>query len=64
MTQAPCKDVVLQGEAVDLSLLPVPTFFAEDSGPFLTAAVGISRNPDNNILNVGIYRVLITGKIR
>ncbi len=62
VTQAPCKDVVLQGEAVDLSLLPVPTFFAEDSGPFLTAAVGISRNPDNNILNVGIYRALITGK--
>lgn len=60
--QPVCKQTVLTGAQVDLSQLPVPTFFEHDSGPFLTAAVGISRNPDNGVINAGIYRVLITGK--
>ncbi len=59
---APCKQVILEGAEVDLGALPVPTCFEHDSGPFLTAAIGISRNPANGVLNVGIYRVLITGR--
>jgi 2,5-furandicarboxylate decarboxylase 1 len=61
VSKAPCKDVVLSGAEVDLARLPVPTCFEQDSGPFLTAAVGISRNPANGVINAGIYRVLITG---
>jgi 2,5-furandicarboxylate decarboxylase 1 len=62
VAEAPCQELIVTDEAIDLAALPVPTFFADDSGPFLTAAVGIARNPDNGVLNVGIYRVLITGK--
>jgi 2,5-furandicarboxylate decarboxylase 1 len=58
----PCKEVVLRGEQIDLAQLPVPTYFAEDSGPFITAAIGISRNPSTGKLNVGIYRTLILGR--
>jgi 2,5-furandicarboxylate decarboxylase 1 len=54
-----CKDVILTGDAARCSLLPVPTFFAGDSGPFLTAAVGISRNPDNGVVNAGFYRIWV-----
>ncbi len=54
-----CKEVLNTGDQVNCAELPVPTFFAEDSGPFLTAAAGISRNPDNGVLNVGIYRILM-----
>ncbi len=57
--QGPVQDVSLTGEAIDLGRLPVPTFFAEDSGPFITSAVGISRNPETGKLNVGIYRTLV-----
>lgn len=52
-----CREVVTA--EVDLASLPVPTFFAGDSGPFLTAAVGIARNPANGVLNAGFYRVLV-----
>ena len=59
---APVKEVVRRGEQIDLPDLPVPTFFELDSGPFITAACGISRNPDTGQLNVGVYRSLILGR--
>ena len=59
---APVKEVVRRGEQIDLPDLPVPTFFELDSGPFITAACGISRNPETGQLNVGVYRSLILGR--
>lgn len=59
---APVKEVLKQGDQVDMSELPVPTYFELDSGPFITAAVGIARNPATGKLNVGIYRTLVLGK--
>ena len=58
----PVKEIIKTGEAVDIYEMPVPTFFEDDSGAFITGAVGITRNPENGVLNVGIYRVLILGK--
>ncbi|MCC5794837.1 MAG: UbiD family decarboxylase [Chromatiales bacterium] len=57
--QGTCQEVVLTGEQARLGLLPVPTFFEHDSGPFITSAVGIARNPATGEQNVGIYRTLI-----
>jgi len=61
---APVKEVVLTGEDASLLNLPVPTVFEFDSGPFITGAVGISRNPETGQLNVGFYRTLILGPDR
>lgn len=61
-TTAPCKDTILKGDEIDCGTLPTATFFEGDSGPFLTAAVGIARNPANGIINAGFYRVLMLGK--
>jgi UbiD family decarboxylase len=58
----PSKEVVRTGADVDLARLPVPTFFELDSGAFITAAVGIARNPRTGALNAGFYRTLILGK--
>lgn len=60
----PVKDVILTGDDVDCTSLPVPTFFALDSGPFITGAVGISRDSETGVLNVGVYRTLILGPDR
>lgn len=59
---APVKDVILTGDSIDLGKLPVPTFFELDSGPFMTGAVGISRDHEHGQLNMGFYRGLITGR--
>jgi len=61
VTKAPCKEVIRRGGEIDLTALPVPTFFELDSGPFITAAIGIARNPRTGALNAGFYRTLILG---
>jgi UbiD family decarboxylase len=58
------QEVVHTGDDVDLTTLPVPTFFELDSGPFITAAIGITRDPDNGIYNIGVYRTLVLGPKR
>ncbi len=62
VADGPVKEVVRTGANINLADLPVPTVFELDSGPFITAAVGISRNPRTGQLNVGIYRTLILGR--
>jgi 2,5-furandicarboxylate decarboxylase 1 len=59
---APVKEVVVTGGDIDLSQLPVPTFFELDSGPFMTGAVGLSYDPEHGQLNMGFYRGWVTGK--
>lgn len=58
----PAKEVIRTGAEINLADLPVPTVFELDSGAFITAAVGISRNPRTGKLNVGVYRTLILGR--
>ncbi|MEC9376144.1 MAG: UbiD family decarboxylase [Pseudomonadota bacterium] len=57
--EALCQESIAIGDQVNCDQLPAPTFFDGDSGPFLTAATVISRNPSNGILNAGIYRILM-----
>ena len=59
VTTGPVKEIVLVGDRINLADLPVPTFFELDSGAFMTAACGISRNPHTGRLNVGIYRTQV-----
>jgi len=60
--EAPVKEVINTGDAIDLAKIPVPTFFEFDSGPFITGAVGVSRNEEAGQLNVGFYRCQIVSK--
>jgi 2,5-furandicarboxylate decarboxylase 1 len=55
---APCKEVVLTGEAVDLFRLPIPMSSIYDGGPMITAGVVIARDPELG-LNSGIYRFML-----
>jgi 2,5-furandicarboxylate decarboxylase 1 len=55
----PVKEVRHVGNAVDLSMLPIPTHAEHDGAPFLTAAVGIARDGEKGLLNTGIYRMMV-----
>ena len=61
VADGPVKAVRQLGAAVDLGTIPAPTVFELDSGPYITAGCGITRNPLTGQLNVGIYRVLVLG---
>ncbi len=60
--KAPCQDIVLKGEEVDLGILPVLKCWPEDGGPFITLPVVFTRHPETGIRNVGMYRMQVYDK--
>ena len=56
---APCKQVILRGEEVDLRRLPVLTTWPGDGGPFITLPCVVTRDPRNGKRNVGMYRMQV-----
>lgn len=54
--RGPCQENVLVGDEVDLSLLPVALWNAQDGGPYLTLSCHHSVDPRTGTRNVGIYR--------
>ena len=56
---APCQEVVLAGDAVDLSALPVLTCWPQDAGPFVTMPLVITKDPSSGKTNVGMYRMQV-----
>jgi len=60
--RASCQELVLRGEEVDLTALPVLTCWPLDGGPFITMPVVITRHPDTGVRNVGMYRMQVYDK--
>ena len=60
--KAPCQEVVLEGDAVDLSTLPVQTCWPGDAGPLITWGLVITKGPRKERQNLGIYRQQVIGK--
>ena len=62
VTDAPCQEVVqmgadLLGEGNGVDALPIPISTPGfDAGPYLTAATWITKDPDDGIQNMGVYR--------
>ena len=56
---APCKEVVLKGEEVDLLKFPVLTTWPGDGGPFITLPCVTTRDPKSGKRNVGMYRMQV-----
>ncbi|MBX3221493.1 MAG: menaquinone biosynthesis decarboxylase [Labilithrix sp.] len=56
-SRAPCQEIVLEGDAVDLDALPVMTTWPKDGGPFFTLPNVITRDPDTGARNIGMYRM-------
>src|SRR5437588_4674344 len=48
----PCQEVVLQGEEVDLGLLPIQRCWPGDPAPFITLPAVITRDPRTGTRNV------------
>jgi 4-hydroxy-3-polyprenylbenzoate decarboxylase len=55
----PAQEVVLTGDEVDLSRLPIQTCWPGDAGPFITLPAVITRDPRTGGRNVGMYRMQV-----
>ena len=59
----PCKDVIVKGDAVDLYEFPAPFLNRLDGGRYLMTYGGcVTKDPENGIMNVGVYRGMIHDK--
>ena len=59
---APCQEVVIKEGEVDLSIFPIQTSWPGDAGPLVTWPLVITRGPDKERQNLGIYRMQKIGK--
>ncbi|MDP2902243.1 MAG: 4-hydroxy-3-polyprenylbenzoate decarboxylase [Methylovulum sp.] len=58
----PCQELVRQGDEIDLSDYPVQTCWPEDAGPLITWPLVITRGPNKERQNLGIYRQQVIAK--
>lgn len=58
---APCQEVILEGDDVDLGKLPVLTTWPDDAGPFITFPLCVTQDPESGKRNLGTYRLQVMG---
>jgi len=57
----PVKDVIVRGREIDQAEFPVPRWHFKEGGRYIHTFSGIvTRDPDTRVMNVGIYRGMIS----
>ena len=67
---APCQEVVLTGDDIDLTLLPIQTCWPGEPAPLITWPLVVTQGPSTgsgggdrrDVANLGIYRMQVTGR--
>jgi 4-hydroxy-3-polyprenylbenzoate decarboxylase len=58
----PCQQVVLKGDDVDLTKIPLLRVYPGDAGKVMTLGLMITKDPENGTVNVGVYRLQLQSK--
>ncbi|MBL6957532.1 MAG: UbiD family decarboxylase [Rhodospirillales bacterium] len=69
VSKAPCQEVVLTGDDIDLNQLPIQTCWPGEPAPLITWPLVVTEGPDadrddgdkRDSFNLGIYRMQVTG---
>jgi len=64
-TTAYCQEVVMTGDDIDLSKLPIQTCWPGEPAPLITWPLVVTKGPGDDRrdgFNLGIYRMQVTGK--
>ena len=65
VSRAPCQEVVLTGDDVDLSILPVQSCWPREPAPLITWPLIVTKGPSDSRednFNLGIYRMQRLGR--
>ncbi|MBT7451560.1 MAG: UbiD family decarboxylase, partial [Rhodospirillaceae bacterium] len=65
VSKAPCQEVVLTGDDIDLNQLPIQTCWPGEPAPLITWPLVVTNGPGGDkrdVTNLGIYRMQVTGK--
>ena len=60
--KAPCQEVVYKGDEVDLTIFPLFQYHPKDGNAYLNDTNVVSRNPENGLIDQGIYRFMYRSK--
>jgi len=61
--QGPVKENIIKGKDIDLYQFPVPKWHYLDGGRYINTFCGVvTKDPENGITNVGLYRGMIVDK--
>jgi 4-hydroxy-3-polyprenylbenzoate decarboxylase len=64
VSQAPCREVVYEGDDVDINLFPLTKLWPQDGERFITMPVVITRDPETGVINAGTYRMMYLDRKR
>ncbi len=67
VSRAPCQEVVLEGDDIDLGRLPIQTCWPGEPAPLITWPLVVTQGPNpkgdkTDVFNLGIYRMQVTGR--
>jgi len=58
ISTAPCQDVVIEGDDVNLGDFPIHLQHELDAAPYITAGVVVAKDPERGVSNMGVYRMM------
>jgi 4-hydroxy-3-polyprenylbenzoate decarboxylase len=67
VSKAPCQEIVLTGDQIDLNQLPVQTCWPGEPAPLITWPLVVTKGPTDrreDNFNLGIYRMQVLGRDR
>ncbi len=70
VSKAPCQEIVLQGDDIDLTKIPVQSCWPGEPAPLITWPLVVTQGPTagekggdkRDVFNLGIYRMQVLGK--
>jgi len=62
INKPPCQEVIREGDEVDLSVFPIQTCWPDDAAPLITWPLVITKGPNKDRQNLGIYRQQVIAK--
>ena len=60
--KAPCQKIILEKDDVDLGMIPVQTCWPGDVAPLITWGLVVTKGPEKERQNLGIYRQQVIAK--
>jgi 4-hydroxy-3-polyprenylbenzoate decarboxylase len=57
LKKAPCQETIIEGDDVNLDSIPIQTCWPGDVSPLVTWPLVVTRGPDKERQNLGIYRM-------
>ncbi len=64
ISKAPCQKVIIEKDDIDLANIPIQTCWPEDAAPLITWGLVITKGPNKDRQNLGIYRQQVIDKNR